>query len=338
MLRQKNVIETLVKNYPLYNFEKRTNHKRLGNLSGVPIEYICKCVKESFECIDIEILPPSSSKNPSNTYECIRFVTRDLKEYLVINCNKENKGKIFEDSLYDLLAKSDPSVKPLLEYLGLDYNTSKYKVFNTGKVNTARNIYDSTKHSGEIISDITIVSEGVEHYLSLKAKNGTTIYSGKNVNFIVEEYDKIDFDDDKYFTSPHGILFDELNIDVYKVIDGLCNYKNNLDSTISDDILDDSTFNFIRKILINSWSYGYHLIYEHSDTVNALDLTKFENTCSLVGKINSARIVYPTYKTKTLTVKISVHNDILNVDDLYYIEFRNAKGKLLPLEMKVRKM
>lgn len=336
MLRQKNVIETLVTKYPLYNFEQRTNSKRLGNLSGVSIEAIGKCIQESFDCIDIELLSPSHSENPSNTYECIRFVTRDLRNYYVINCNKENKGKIFEDSLYDLLAKNDPSVKSLLEYLGIHH--SNYKVFNTGKVNTARNIYDSIKHSGEIISDITIVSEGVEHYLSLKAKNGTTIYSGKNINFIIEQFNKIDFDEDNFFTSPHGVLFDELNIDVYRVIDGLYDYMNDNERSPVVENVDSNAFDFIRKILVNSWSYGYHLIYEHSDVVKALDLTNVANVYNLIGKINSAKIIYPTFKSKQLSIHISVHNNILDVDDLYYIEFRNTKGKLLPLEMKVRKM
>jgi hypothetical protein len=336
LLRQKNVVETLVRKYPLYNLEKRTSPKRLGNLDNVPINTLVDCVYNTFKCLDIEILSPDNIKNPSNTFDCIRFVTDDFLEYFIVNCNRENKGKIFEDSLYNLLSKNDPSVNTLLEYLGI--SGKPYKVFNTGTVNTARNIYDQIRNSGEIISDITIVCEGVEHYLSLKAKNGRTIYSGKIINFITEQFGKIDFDPDNYFTSPHGALFDTLNMDVYKVIDGLYDYMNGNDKPGVVELVESDAFPFLHKMLVNSWSYGYHLIYEHSKVVKALDLTTPDNVNKLVNKIIDAKIIYPNYKSKQLSIHINVHNDILNTIDLYHMEFRNTKGRLLPLEMKVRKM
>lgn len=341
MLRQKDVIKTLCTKYPLYNFQVRSNNKRLGNLDNISIEIIVKCIFDTFNPSYIETLHPKHPRNPSQKYQCILF-TVDSEIFTVISCTYENKGKIFEDDLYSLLSAKDPSVDALLKYLNIQ---GDYKVLNTGKTNTARNVYSRIHDCGEIISDITIIEpiagsfmNNKEHYLSLKAKNGKTLYSGKQINFIFEDNDRIDFDDDKFMTSPHGKLFEMLDIDVYKVIQGLNSYKSKDTKFIHTEPAPNTSYDFIRKLLINSWSYGYHLIYEHKGTVDALDLTNINSTIKMIDGINSINITYPTYKSKQLTVTISVENKLVNTTDTYTIEFRNTKGKILPLEMKVRKM
>lgn len=337
MLRQSQVIKTLVTKYPLYNFSAKSDNKRLGNLDNISTEIVSNLIKDTFNPTFLEILPPGHPRNTSKTYDLILFTVNDTF-FTVINAVKENKGKIFEDDLYTLLVNKDESTRPLLEYLGIELE-SDYRVINTSKENTSRNIYDSIKHSGEIISDLTVVHDGIDYYLSLKAANGKTIYSGKSINFIYDEHDSIKFDVTKYLTCSHGILFDELNIDVYRLINGLNKYneKEQVYNTKLQHV-EEKCFPFLRNLLVNSWSYGYHLIYEHASGIDALDLTQLSTVKKMVNDVIYSTIEYPNKDSKQLTITVNVENKITYETDVYKIEFRNAKGKILPLEIKVKRL
>lgn len=347
-----NLVEQLLIRYPKL-FEKHSQPNRIKNKTNISSDEFAKTIKQVLgQRTAIKIISPKSPDAMSSKYDTFDIKTADgmTAKIILTPAGEPTKGHDFEKVLTKKLQKAhitiDEDAKAILKKMNLDVDDIA-KVEQTSTIDTRRSEmfgFDGPKQVGRKIADITVfTTDGKEHYISAKAKNATFIYNGKNISFIhVDQKDpkeKVIFDQ-KFFvkTDLNVRIFQFLGIDPKRVAAGL-NERIAIARKESGqwETLHLPNQDLLRKLLASAYGYGYWLVQEELE--GPLTITHLKNAADaerMIGRIDSCEIKYPYHKSKSLTVKFTTHGK--HETTKYYLEVRNSKGKLAPLDLRIKKV
>jgi len=217
----------------------------------------------------------------------------------------------------------------LIEGIGLDLNNVANIIHVSGKA-ARRPLQPTPRDVGAAIADITILTtDGEKHYISLKDPKGDTFG-----NFGITGSFALDPATNEVKINPHpsDSLLRALGIDKEKIREGLQAYINKQGGETPVDNSPSYNKDALKGYLESAYGYGYWYAKAISKTDwDIKDLRRKENLDELIGDVRLTKISYPgKWKQATATVESSE-------GDKYLFEIRNAKGGVIPTEIKVKK-
>ena len=333
---------------PSLGFKSQSDTSRLGNPNKIDPEKVQQLFQNILGVKDLTIHSPKSGPNPSSKFDMYEFTTNDFGVVRIILSGGGNKGERYErnfaKSAQELAGQPNnvlpPYLQTLYSKLGID-NTklSSNDISFAGATDTKRNLNpEGPQEIGETISDLTIIYNNKPYFISIKNRDGSGLYSGKNIPWIYKKDETVIYDPSKKTgSSDTNIIFDMLNIDSEKIAQGLNNYvskEGDIDTYSSLDI-NENTF---RKLLASSFGYGYYYVKETSkDQVKVVPILTADDALKAVGKFSKVEIKYPGPNTKQVTINVFTKSETFG-DSKYQIGIRNTSGKLLPLSLRISKV
>lgn len=328
-------------------FKTQSDVMRLGNPNKVDPDSIKKLFTDILGAEEIKVWGPRSGPNPSGKFDMYEFES-ELGPVRIVVSGGGNAGEKYEAEFVeqaqqlagtpnDQLPKK---LKTLYDALGIDgskLEPGNIKSFRTGDTKRSLSLA-GPENVGKIISDMDIKFGGKDHYISLKNKAGSGIYSGANVPFVYEKDGKVVYDPDKKGNSPAiDTLFDIFNIEETKLVDGINAFitQEGKPGEWEPIKIEEDKF---KKLLASSLGYGYYYVKEYGDDdVKVTPLLTAEDAMNAVGKITNTEIKYPGTNTKQLTMKIETDSPTFGPSQ-YQVAVRNTAGKILPLSLRISKV
>jgi hypothetical protein len=331
-----------------YGFKKQTNKTRLGNVNKISADDFKTILKKLFQLEDKDIVVwgPKSGPNPSSKFDLYELNTEMFGKIKFVLSGGANAGEKYEKDFLKMAQAmaGEPHENlplPLQQlYKELNIDNEKLKSFNVkfeGTESTKRSLsLAGPKNVGQIVSDITINYLNKNYYISLKNKNGNTIYNGKNIPFIEEKNNLIVYNSAKDSDNLiFDFLFNMFNIDRQKLADQLMNYMNKTGEPSQWQSIQINKEQF-KLLLASSFGYGYYYVQEKNKGVKVVPLLTEQDALDAIGDIKNVEIKYPSINTKQLTIKIETFSSLFgNVK--YLVTVRNKSGKIVPLSLNISK-
>lgn len=183
---------------------------------------------------------------------------------------------------------------------------------------------------GSLIADITFkLKNGCVVYSSLKNVMGITISNNGLRGAFIEKNNLINYSSDPLI----DLIFEEIHIDVLKMIQGFNDYKHKQISTFERK--EDVTINHpenLKNLIGSAFGYGYYLVKEVKDkTYNIVDLTTLDKLNEYIGDVKIAVLQYPYYKSdKRLNKSKSMVINIETDKHKFAFNIRNNTGGIIP--------
>ena len=249
------------------------------------------------------------SDNKGNAYE--DEFTKDLNNYFISDnhdlVKDLNAMKLIESMLGDSTVKEIRADGALNQKRPLVIDSNKIYVGN------------GDNNIGKIVSDITIITDKGEKYLSLKHGN-TVTFVNAGVSTILSQKD---MEDGKIDNKEGALLLNLLGIDnerfvsVFNDYKGDCNNKEKID--ITKEISTKKFLDFMSSVI----GYGYILVHKKGNNTHILDMT--ESNMKRFLKVHKASIVYPLNGCNK-RVDIVIDMEGINIK----INIRNKNGRVYP--------
>jgi len=328
-----------------YNFKKQSDKYRLGNLDKITKDQFVDIINSLYDNPSIKIYGPKESPNSSSKYNMFEFETPNGVANIILS-GGANEGEKYEQNFLGLLKSTagtsledidNEDIKSLFQTINIDPSklTDKDIIF-AGASDTKRPLsFKGPEDIGKTIADIIIKPDT---YLSIKNKDGSGIYNGGIVPFIIiDKEGNAAYDDSKLNNNPIiKELFDDLNIDSEKIITGVNDYINDTNNNSNTyETLSNIDATKLKNFLSSAYGFGYYYVKEKSKKLFIYPILTADDAYKLVGDVKDVRIKYANNETKTTTIKIGTESEILGSLD-YVIEIRNTQGKILPLSLKIR--
>jgi len=328
-----------------HNFKKQSIIYRLGNLDKISKDQFIDIINSIYNNPKIKIYPPLTPPNPSSKFNMFEFETPNGVANIILS-GGANEGEKYEQNFLGLLKSTagtpledidNEDIKNL--FITIKKDPSKLTpddITFAGASETKRSLsFEGPQNIGNKIADI-IISPNT--YLSVKNKDGSGLYSGGNIPFIMTDkegnatYNVSKLDDNLIIKE----LFSDLNIDPKKIVQGINNYINDIDdNSNSYEILSGINIPKLKKLLSSAYGFGYYYIREKDKRLFIYPILTIEDAYGLVGDIKEVKIKYANSETKSTVIKISVESEILGPLD-YTIQIRNTQGKVLPVSLQIK--
>jgi hypothetical protein len=326
-----------------YNFKTQTEWKRLGNLDKISSEQFLEIIKDVFKNPSVKMYKPKEGSNPSSKFNMFEFNTPDGLVQIILSgganigekYEQDFVGRLKSNTGVDINDIEDNDVKKLYQTIGIDPSTLKPEDINfAGSTDTKRSLsFEGPQNIGEKIADIIIKPD---YYISLKNISGGTFYNGGTIPFIVEKEGKAVYEPSKFDSKPMmAAIFKAFQIDPKKVAQGINEYITGEGKIPNSFISMPGDTNALKNLIASGYGYGYWYVREKKNDIFIYNINTAKDAYNLVGDIKDISIKYPNTETKTLTLKLVADSPILGQVN-YLIEIRNAQGKLLPLDLKMK--
>jgi len=176
---------------------------------------------------------------------------------------------------------------------------------------------------GNLITDVTVMGDGVPYYLSLKLGGTVTFFNAGVATIFTEDQ----FKSGKITHKSAKQLLGMFGIEEKKFIDIYEKYDKKNAKKIVPKIIEDVTrkvnLRALLQLLVTGIGYGYHMVHKKGKTIEFYEMTRRRMMDS--AKVKSVKILYP----KPGSAK---RIDIEVVTKLYIfkINIRNKQGGLYP--------
>jgi hypothetical protein len=359
----KNTVEKILKNKKSkrYGLTPMGKKNRIGNLGKITADQFIELIKDTFGAnTQVSVYKPKEGPNigrkGSSKFKMFQFSpSPENPPVNIILAGGKNEGEKFEADLFNSMKESagkgideitNPLVKSIFSQINIDPKELQPEdIVSTGKNNTNRSLdWKGPTDVGRKIADVIIKGK---IYLSIKDKNGGTFYNGGNIPFIVEEKNgEIRYDEKKRSEKPDlDKLFTYLGVDPNKIVEGLKKYtgsketkgeysslmKKPAEKKEGEEYLEE-----FKKFIASGYGYGYWYVRKKKgNTMFVKELKNQQDAMDMVGNISEVQIKYPGPSTKSTVIKVVTDDEsMINTD--YLIEFRNDRGGVLPLSVKMK--
>ena len=348
-----------------WGLTKMSDARRIGNKEKLDNDQFLSVLQQVFGLgpDQVQILDPKQGPNKSSKFNMFVYLTPLGKEIQIVLAGGGNAGEDYEKKITEKLQAyikaeaGDPvtksEVKTVFDKLDIDPEMVKEISF-AGSKDAHRSLDwdDGPANVGKKIADIVIKMETEsedqiidEHYISVKDKQGDTIYNGGTIPFI--KFDrKVIFDEDEYAITNHPSkrFFEVFRIDHGRVVGGLQEYAaHSLDDLKLSEYKEDGKWEdlklgsdnmrLIKNALASGWGYGYWYLREKGNDIVFEPILNAKEAFDRIGEISEVKIKYPYRKSKSLGLQM-----LSNGNDgryKYEIALRNTSGKFLPLAIKM---
>jgi hypothetical protein len=328
-----------------YNFKKQSIVYRLGNLDKISKDQFIDIINSVYDNPKIKIYTPDEPPNPSSKFNMFEFETPNGIANIILS-GGANEGEKYEQNFVKILKSivgtslenvDDEDIKTLFDTIKIDPSTlSPNDIKFAGASETNRSLsFEGPQNIGNKIADI-IISPNI--YLSVKNKDGSGIYSGGNIPFIVKDeegnakYDASKLNNNLIIKE----LFSDLNINPEKIVQGINNYINDIDDNSNEyETLSGIDTSKLKKLLASAYGFGYYYIREKNKKLFIYPILTAEDAYKLVGDIKEVQIKYANSETKSTVIKINIDSEILGPLE-YIIQIRNAQKKVLPVSLRIK--
>jgi hypothetical protein len=334
-----------------YNFKKQTDPRRLANLNKISPDEFKQVISTIFDNPSITIYKPGEGPNVkpkgSTKFSMYEFNT-ELGPAQIILSGGANEGEKYETDFIEKLKSSAgkeieeipyPDVVYLLEELKIDpKKLTPEDIIPSGRTDTKRSLnLNGPENVGSKIADFIIKYKDKDYNISLKNVSGSGFYNGGNVPFIVNRDGKAFYDKSKEGNTIIDEIFEILNIDTERIIDGINEYIDG-EGNLSNSYEEITSFNKdkIQNLLSSGFGYGYYYVRQKpGNKLFIYPVLDEQDAKDLVGDVKSISIKYPNKETKSVTLKIFTNSPVFG-EITYLVEVRNTQGNILPLAVKMK--
>ena len=262
---------------------KMSNEKRIGNKAKIDKDKFIEIINQLFNSPKLTIHSPKEGPNSSSKFNMFEFELEDEGLVQITLAGGANEGEKYEQ---DLLAKMQgsagrpmdeiefPDILDLFNKLGINSEDitpddiefmgsadTKRQLSFDGPVDMGPNSKDE-KMRGKV-ADVVIKTDPLM-YISIKNMQGSGIYNGGNLPFIVyDENGKVVFDKNKYGDNKvFKEIFEAAGIDPQRLADGLDVYTTQKGSNSEWETPKNIDLSKLKKLLASSFGYNYWYVRE----------------------------------------------------------------------------
>ena len=293
----------------------------------------------------IKTVPPKAPGSRSSRFVTYVILDKDNIEHYIVFGVGSNKGEDFEKEALATIARAIGAGAESEIINSIKFYLPGTTIVDV-KAGFGRRVirpFDLEPHDvGNVISDLTLIDQDSNSiYISIKNINGATLSNQGILGAFSVENLKLKYNFNKNIVL--DLLFDMLNVDQAKMINGFNDY-------ISENVTKGSSFEKIKinkfvsenikDIIGSAIGYGYYYAREEKDSkVKVSDITTTEKLYKFIGDIESVSLQYPYFKAATkggrsksmiIKIKTSRHAFVFLV--------RNNSGGVIPNVINLKKV